>query len=168
MLKRFISYFVCACISVSLAACNGQNLKKLAEGPPEASKPLLDADATDEELLEVLGDEVHVVADEDYIKMVKEFQEHTEEYAGKIYQLEGIYTTEDGNPCIAKADADGAQETSGAMPLKYLTEELEEGARIRVTGIVNEGEIEGKTVPLLEAIVVETPEEGAAPEPSEG
>ena len=37
-----------------------------------------------------------------------------------------------------------------------------------MTGIVNEGEIEGKTVPLLEAIVVETPEEGAAPEPSEG
>lgn len=133
----------------------------------DAPKPILDADATDEELLEVLGDEVHVVADGDYDKMVKEFQEHTEEYAGQIYQLEGVYTAESGSPCIAKSLA-GGQEASGVMPLKYLTQELEEGARIRVTGIVNEGEVEGKTVPLLEAIVVEPLEGQGAPKSQEG
>lgn len=172
MLRKMISCFVCACLFFSTAACSGSNLKKSAEGsaglqPDTVSaegkegssqpEPLLDADATDGELLEALGDEVHVVTDEDYIKMVKEFQEHTEAYAGQIYQLEGAFATQNGAPCIARTVVDGNEKTTSSMPLKYLTQELEEGTWIRVTGIVNEGEIEGKSMPLLEAIVVETP-----------
>ena len=78
-------------------------------------------------------------------------------YKRQIYQLEGAFATQNGAPCIARTVVDGNEKTTSSMPLKYLTQELEEGTWIRVTGIVNEGEIEGKSMPLLEAIVVETP-----------
>ena len=125
-----------------MAACSGSDLKKPAEGSaglqPDAvsdegeeggsqPEPLLDADATDEELLEALGDEVHVVTDEDYIKMVKEFQEHTEAYAGQIYQVEGVFTMENDTPCIARAVANGllsfsqpARSSACIAPYSYI------------------------------------------------
>ena len=77
-------------------------------GEPE---PLLDADATDEELLEALKDDIHVVADDDYAAMVKAFTEETDQYTGDIYQLEGLYTTENGFPYITRTVVDGDSKT---------------------------------------------------------
>ena len=125
-------------------------------GEPE---PLLDADATDEELLDVLKDDIHVVADDDYVAMVKAFTEETDEYAGDIYQLEGLYTTEDGFPYVTRTVVDGDSRTASSMPLKYVDEEPEEGAWIRVTGIVNRGEVNGEDRAVLETVVLEIMEE---------
>ncbi len=125
-------------------------------GGPE---PLLDADATDEELLEVLKDDIHVVADNDYAAMVKAFTEETDQYTGDIYQLEGLYTTENGFPYITRTAADGDSKTASGMPLKYVDGEPEEGAWIRITGIVNYGEVNGENRAVLETVVLEVMEE---------
>ena len=172
MLRKLVICALCACLGFSLHACSNSSQKPAddTQKPQEAQdsrgeaddtqpKPLLDSDATDEELLEVLGDEINVVTDEDYVEMVTEFQEHTEKYEGKIYQLEGFYTTENGTPCIARTVVDGSQKASSSMPLKYLPQEPEEDAWILVTGIVNESELNGKAMPLLEVIVAETLDE---------
>ena len=125
-------------------------------GEPE---PLLDADATDEELLDVLKEDIHVVTDDDYIAMVKAFTEETDEYTGDIYQLEGLYTTENGFPYITRTVVDGDSKTASGMPLKYVDEKLEEGAWIRITGIVNYGEVNGENRAVLETVVLEVMEE---------
>ena len=125
-------------------------------GEPE---PLLDADATDEELLEALKDDIHVVADDDYAAMVKAFTEETDQYTGDIYQLEGLYTTENGFPYITRTVVDGDSKTASGMPLKYVDGEPEEGAWIRITGIVNYGEVNGENRAVLETVVLEVMEE---------
>lgn len=126
---------------------------------PGEPEPLLDADATDEELLEVLKDDIHVVADDEYAAMVKAFTEETDQYTGDIYQLEGLYTTENGFPYITRTAADGDSKTASGMPLKYVDGEPEEGAWIRITGIVNYGEVNGENRAVLETVVLEVMEE---------
>ena len=126
---------------------------------PGEPEPLLDADATDEELLEVLKDDIHVVADDEYAAMVKAFTEETDQYTGDIYQLEGLYTTENGFPYITRPAADGDSKTASGMPLKYVDGEPEEGAWIRITGIVNYGEVNGENRAVLETVVLEVMEE---------
>lgn len=131
---------------------------KDSEGRAEEMEPLLGPDATDEELLEVLKDETTVVADTDYIAMLRSFQEETNDYVGKIYQIEGIYVVEDGTPYLSRTVVDGEKREPCRIPLKYVMEEPEEGAWIRVTGILNRGKVGTKVVPLLEVTVLQLPE----------
>ncbi|MCI9379112.1 MAG: hypothetical protein HFI06_11520 [Eubacterium sp.] len=158
MYKKILAFILCIVLSFSIAACGGQDTQGTASNGQQNSdkpEPLLGPDATDEELLELLGDEIHVVQDDDYAQMVKEFQEHTDEHSGKVYQMEGTYMLEGETPYIARTLTDGSEDGVIGLPLKYLLEPPEENSPIRVTGIVNEGEIDGKTVAVLEAIVVE-------------
>ena len=55
-------------------------------------EPVLSADATDEELLDALGDDIHRITEDDFFDAVSELIEHTDDYSGKIYQMEGIFT----------------------------------------------------------------------------
>jgi len=48
-----------------------------------------------------------------------------------------------------------AGEGENRLPLKYLTADIEDGEPIRVTGIVNQDEKDGKMVAALEVIVTE-------------
>lgn len=129
------------------------------EEEDDKPEPILDADATDEELLEVLRDEIHVVTDDNYIEMLTKFREDTNEYAGQIYQIEGNYTMEGETPYISRILVDGEEKSVSGLPLKYLEEEPAEGDWIRVTGIINADEVDGKQGVVLEAIVVEILEE---------
>ena len=104
-------------------------------------------------------DDIHVVADDDYAAMVKAFTEETNQYTGDIYQLEGLYTTENGFPYITRTVVDGDSKTASGMPLKYVDGEPEEGAWIRITGIVNYGEVNGENRAVLETVVLEVMEE---------
>lgn len=178
MNKKFLVLLLCACFCLSLVSCGPKQKEQASPTDTQAKQaksgaqaqsqqtgtgsqtqepePLLGPDSTDEELLEVLHDEIHAVTDDNYIDMMAKFQEDTKKYAGQIYQIEGSYTSEDQTPYLTRTLVDGDDRTTSGLPLKYLTEEPEEGAWIRVTGIVNEGEVKGKTVAVLEAVVVET------------
>lgn len=138
---------------------------KDSEGSVKDMEPLLGPDATDEELLEVLKEETTVVADADYAAMIRSFQEDTNNHVGKIYQIEGTYVVEDGIPYLSRADVDGDTQKPCRIPLKYVMEEPEEGAWIRVTGILNRGEVGTKVVPLLEVTVLQLPKTPGQAEP---
>lgn len=125
----------------------------------DASEPMLGEDATDEELLEVINDKITVVTDDNFMEMVAAFTEKTEDYSGQIYQLEGLCTMKDGMPYVARTIVDGEEKIICGMPLKYVTEEHQEGSWIRVTGIVNKGEMDGKTMAVLEVVVLQVMEE---------
>lgn len=93
-------------LALSLAACSSTNTQTQStpsnndvdtQAPVENSEnssqeAMLGPDATDQELLDLLSDDLHVVMDDDYIKMVSAITENTDEYAGQIYQIEGSYT----------------------------------------------------------------------------
>ncbi len=140
------------------AALEGEDDSKESEGRIGDMEPLLGPDATDEELLEVLKDEITVVGDEDYIAMLHSFREETNDHVGKIYQIEGAYVVEDGTPYLGRTVVDGDKREPCRIPLKYVMEEPEEGAWIRVTGILNRGEVGAKIVPLLEVTVLQLPD----------
>ena len=184
MHRKIQAFLVCAALSVVLASCNGQGpsgskddalsqetkdsnaagqdhsagRKKDSEGSVADMEPLLDPGATDEELLEVLKEETTVVADADYAAMLRSFQEDTNDHVGQIYQLEGAYVVEDGVPYLSRTAVDGEEREPCRIPLKYIMEEPEEGAWIRVTGILNLGEVGAKVVPLLEVAVLQLPD----------
>lgn len=128
----------------------------------DVSEPILGQDATDEDVLDVLKDDINVVTDDNYIEMIRAFTEHTEEYSGQIYQLEGVYTAGDGIPYVTRTAVDGENMSSCGISLRYVPEEPEkpeEGAWIRVTGVINEWEADGETTAALEVVVLQTLDE---------
>ena len=160
--------------SPSSQGTSGKDSKEQQEKPDGkeegegSQEPLLGPDATDEELLEALGDEVHVVTDDDYIEMIASFKEHTEDHSGKIYQIEGVYHVEDGVPYLTRTVVDGQERSESSIPLKYVVTEPEEGGWVKVTGVINEGEMEGKATALLEVVILEPLEEQGQAELSAG
>ena len=91
--------------------------------------------------------------------MVSAITENTDEYAGQIYQIEGSYTVNNGTPYLTRTIVDGEGKTPMGLPLKYLPGEPEEGSWVRITGVVNTGEVNGETVAVLEVAVSEILEE---------
>ena len=120
----------------------------------ESLKPILGADAADEELLDLVKDDINVVSQDDYAEVVRDIKEHVEKYSGQIYQMEGFYAKEDGMSYIIGAREGEAGER---LPLRYLTQELDEGARVKITGVISEGDSENEqdTGAALEVVVLE-------------
>ena len=118
-------------------------------------EPVLSADATDEELLDALGDNIHRITEDDFFDTVSELIEHTDDYSGKIYQMEGIFTKDGEEPYISRTFSEDGHTSSIRLPLKYLPQEPEENTPIRVTGIINKGQADGEAGTVLEVHVLE-------------
>lgn len=113
---------------------------------------------TDEEkdILEQMGEDIIVVTEDDYAEVVEELQYHTGEFNGKVYQLEGLYTAEaDGVPYVSRTLINDGEKTVCGLPIAYLEKEIETDSWVRVTGIVNEGEVDKETVNVLEVVAIE-------------
>ena len=123
----------------------------------ESLKPILGADAADEELLDLVKADINVVSQDDYAEVVRDIKEHVEKYSGQIYQMEGFYTKKDGISYITDI-RDG--EAGECLPLRYLAEEPEEGVLVKITGVISEEDSrEAKeTGAVLDVVVLEFPE----------
>ena len=117
----------------------------------------------EQKILEMMGEDVIAVTDEDYASVVEELQYHTGEFNGKVYQLEGTYSQDSSASFVSRTLVHDGEETTCGLPLVFLEKEIEDGAWIRITGIVNEGEVKGQTVNVLEVVAIEVlQEEGKA------
>ena len=170
MCKKVLTLFLCTFLVLPLSACSIIQPQNPSADVSETQTPadervtteeessqeaLLGPDATDKELLDALGDDINIVADDAFEQTVSAFSENIDEFAGQLYQLEGTYTIDNENSYISKTSADNGDGTVSRLPLIYVTKEPEDGEKIRVTGVVNEGEIDGKTVAVLEVVVIE-------------
>lgn len=160
MYKKIITFTLCAFIGISVSACNDSTkpqgssaVEPATQQEQTSQEPLLDADASDEELLEAIKEDIHVVSDSDYESTVAELLAHTDEYSGKLYQLEGFYLTEGQNAYLAREADTGSAD--GCLLLKYLPDSIAEGSHVRITGIVNGDTTDGKTAAALEVVVAE-------------
>ncbi len=113
-------------------------------------EPVLEAGASDEELLEVLKDDIHVVSDAEFHDIATGILERTAEYTGKIYQLEGVLKMDGATLCLAHDTEDDAP----LLPLKYLKSNFKEGDTVRITGIANQ-DTESDSTAVLEVIVAQ-------------
>ena len=111
-------------------------------------EPVLEAGASDEELLEVLKDDIHVVTEEEFHDTATGILERTAEYTGQIYQLEGVLKMDGTALCLAH----DAEEDSPLLPLKYLKPDFKEGDKVRITGIASQ-DTESDDAAVLEVVV---------------
>ncbi|MDO4344895.1 MAG: hypothetical protein Q4C50_08850 [Eubacteriales bacterium] len=109
----------------------------------------------EEELLEMMKDDIIVVTDEDYAETVQELASHTGEFNGQVYQIEGVFTVDGEEMRVSRTLVNGDEETECGLPLIYVEKDLKPESWIRVTGIVNEGEVGKETMNVLEVVAVE-------------
>lgn len=124
----------------------------------DADTGILTAD--EEEILSLLEEDITVITDETYAEIV-EMQYHPEEFTGKVYQLEGVYTMEHNGdtPYIYRTLVNGKEEIFCGLPLVYSDKNMEEGTWVKATGIVNVHEIEGENQIAFEIVAIQSMEE---------
>lgn len=114
--------------------------------------PVIALDEEDQELLELLGSDIQVVAPEDFAAAL---QGLTADANGKLYQLTGYCAAPaEGDDTPALADAE--QNPSASIPLRYLTRELTPGDRYTVTGVITIEEHDGHSHISLDVLTVES------------
>ncbi len=149
MQKRFI-LFICAVLLLLCTSCS-------SDTPTSTKVVTLDSD--EQLVLDAMGDDIKIVSEEDYPITVTELVAHTASYTGQVYQIEGIFTMahfNDGNPFVYRTLINGNTKTIAGLPLKFLTKEIDEGSWVRVTGIINEGTVDGTKLTVLEVVAIET------------
>lgn len=155
MYKKFLVLFLCVLMGAMVTACGSEDKDKDVNQTEQPAAT--EHNPTDEELLEALKEDTNVVKAEDFEKTVADIKENITPFAGQIYQFEGTFATVDDIPCITNGSAaEGKQAAS--LPMTYLKDNYEEGAKLRVTGIVNLDTAKGEgteAIPSLQALVVE-------------
>lgn len=99
----------------------------------ENSGPIISVNEEDQELLDEIGDDIHVVDPADFAETAESFGE---ENVGEVYQLTGYYIVAKSENEQTDCLCDGSTEPSVALMLRYLETELTEGDCYTVTGIV--------------------------------
>lgn len=142
-----------------LTACSGLEAKKKTgdEAQSKTQAQTIPLEETEKELLEKVEEDIHKVKDDAYIQTLIELIGHTDNYAGQLYQLEGIYTTEGETAYITRTLVNGEETMELGLPLNYLNKDILVGTWIKVTGIVNSGEVNGEPCTVLEVVAVEAP-----------
>ena len=151
---------------VLIAGCNSGRTEPipLTESPlvsekePVARIPLT---AEEESILEIMGDDVNRISEEDYSHAIFELQAHPDSFSGQVYQLEGIYSSAfnmngQETPFVYRALVHNGEESVCGLPLKYMEKEIPDNTWIRVTAIIGTetfGDGEGT---VLEVVAVET------------
>lgn len=164
MFKRMICVFLCGLLCLPLAACGG-NAETTSTSAGDRQVTYEEVPLTEEEksILEAMGSDVNIIANEDYRTTVSELIYHTSSFVGTVYQLEGVFSLDGEEASVFRTLVNGEQTQILGLPLRYLEKEIDNGAWIRVTGIVAEGERNGETGTVLDVVAIETlPEYGQA------
>ena len=154
MLKRIFCACLCILLCLSAAGCCNRVTAEAADGkhPAYEAVPLTDEE---KEILELMGSDVNVIAEEDYISMVAELIYHTDSFIGQVFQLEGVFTSDEEGMTVSRNLVNGEQTLVLGLPLQYLHKELVSGSWIRVTGIVSDVEVDGQCTTVLDVVAVE-------------
>ncbi|MCD8324341.1 MAG: hypothetical protein LUC32_05260 [Clostridiales bacterium] len=128
-MRKFLKLACVACAaSLLLCSCGNSN-----SGSSENTGAVISIDEEDQELLEEIGDDIHVVAASDFADTVGAFDE---ENVGEVYQLTGYYVTAESEDAVTDYLCDEKENPTVSIMMRYLTTELTEGDRYTVTGVV--------------------------------
>ena len=115
---------------------------------------------TEEEvgILEAIGSDLIVIDDNAFAEYVTEMIHHTSSHVGKVVQLEGCFAENfagSSTSYVYRTLKNGDVETICARPLNYLEKDIPDGAWIRVSAIVNSGDVNGSKETILEVVAIE-------------
>ncbi|WP_322199590.1 hypothetical protein [Acutalibacter intestini] len=148
--KRFVAMLFSALFL--LLVCTACHTENAAEVIPLTSE--------EKDILSQMGEDIHVVSDEDFPQIVPEIIAHCADYTGQVYQMEGFYTVENVNgeesPYFYRTLVNNGEKTICELPMKYLEKELPLGAWVRVTAIINFSDLGGEEFATLEVVAVES------------
>ena len=160
MKKILLSILVAMLLAMS--ACNN-NLGPISDTSDDTNMtiPAETVPLTEEEidLLNAIGNDLRVISEADYANEVTEMIHHTASYTGQVVQIEGVYSSNlngDSIPYVYRTLVANGTETTCGLPLVYLETEIPDKAWIRVSAIVGSGEVNGKSVTVLEVIAIES------------
>lgn len=114
----------------------------------------------EEDVLQAMKADIHVVDSNSFADTVAAIAEHTADYTGQVYQLEGVYSLQDvhgeSTPYLMQNNAADEKVNAVGLPLLYLEKDVEENAPIRVTAIVGAQDHDGHSHAVLEVVAVES------------
>lgn len=153
-MKKFVLLLLCVAICASMVACGGGNDQPAATETNVIGKeiPLTDEE---KEIIELMGDDVLPVSDDEYISVISEIIHHTSQYVGRVYQVEGILTVDGENVTLHRNLVHGKETAVLGLPVRYLTKEIESGSWVRLTAIVAEAEVNGQMMSVLDVVAIE-------------
>ena len=164
-LKR-ITPFLCGVLAaLCLVGCTarGNNGDTSAGGSKTAAGTAIPLTEEETDILEAMGEDVQTISDADYASTVFELQAHVGEFAGQVFQLEGVYSADglddSDAPFVYRTLVHDGSETKLGLPLRYLEKELTDGSWIRVTAIIGTEDYNGESRTVLEVVAVEAPAE---------
>lgn len=151
-MKKVISILLCIALCAALAACGGGAGK---ETQPAAKYSFAAVPLTDEEkeIISMMGEDVIVVTDADYVATVVEVLYHGAAHSGKVYQMEGTLTVDGENVTLSRNLVSSKETQTLSLPLRYLEKDIGSGAWVRVTGIVSVDAESGASV--LDIVAIE-------------
>ncbi len=152
MFKKVVCALICLALCMPIAACAEQQTE-------EPTKVVSEAVALTEEeqgILKAIGSDIHVVSDEDYIKTVAEMMYHTADYAGQVYQLEGILSVKEDNIQLCRTLVSEDETMTLGLPLRYLEKDIADGSWVRVTAIVAQDDSGEEPVTVLDVVAIES------------
>lgn len=138
-------------VLLTMSACNN-NPDKI----PVETIPLNQDEIS---LLDAIGSDLEIIPESEYADIVTEMIHHTNSYTGKVVQIEGVFSSNlngDSVPYVYRTLTNKSVKTICGLPLVYLTKEIPDDAWIRVSGIINSGDVNGTSVTVLEVIAIES------------
>lgn len=179
MIKKVFCLLFSIVMCLSFAACGGTNESnaEVAEttavetAPVEATEASAEFEPavyeevslTEDEamILEAMGSDVNVVAEDAYVETVAELIYHTSEYVGTVYQVEGIFSIDGEDMSVYRILENGDEIQNLGLPVRYLEKDIVNNAWVRLTGVVASAEVNGENVTVLDIVAIEAlPEYG--------
>lgn len=151
-MKRIISILLCVALCAVLAACGGNTEQKTAESAQKYSFEAVPLTDEEKEIVALMGDDINVVSDADYISTVTEILYHGNSFTGMVYQLEGTLTVDGETVALSRNLVSDKETMVLGLPLRYMNKEIGSGAWVRVTGIVAAND-DGQSV--LDVVAIE-------------
>ena len=151
-MKKLTLFLICAAMCFALVACGGSAPESTEANAVFEAVPLTEEEA---ELIELMGEDIVSVSDEDYIGTVSEIIYHTDAFAGQVVQVEGLLRIEGDTLTLYRNLVHGDQVQELGLPLRYLEKEVPTGAWVRVTAIVSAAEVDGQKISVLDIAAIE-------------
>ena len=161
---RFFKRLAVGCLVGVLmltAACSNGQPNSEETDTKNPSSVVLEISEEDQDVLEQIGDDLQQITDETFAETVSALNADPTPYVGTVYELEGALTHmqvhDETVPYLYRTVGDGAEAADLGLLLRYLPEELEDGAWLHVYGILALDEHDGHSHAVLDVIAVETP-----------
>ncbi len=138
-MKKIVLFFLLVTLLLICACSNEQSSDNEDAQPIET----ISLSSEEKELIEAIGSDLEIITDSDYADTVIEMIYHTDSYVGRVFQIEGVYSSnlnEDSVPYVYRTLNNNGSETVCGLPLAYLEKDIPDNSWVRVFGIVNKGD----------------------------